>query len=73
MFKSMFAVLFAPPACFAIPPNAPAIRKMKSIIVIFSFPIPLAQILIFSSKFSERFCSIATISARINATTTDIM
>ena len=42
--SSIFAVLDAPPASLAIPLNAPAIRKMKSIITMLSSPIPLAQI-----------------------------
>ena len=43
MLRSRLAVLAAPPACWAIPPNAPAARKMKSMIVMLSSPMPLAQ------------------------------
>ena len=73
ILSNKFAVLSAPPASFAIPLKAPATRKIKSIIVIFSSPIPFAQILIFSSKETVLFCNNATIRAITNATTTDII
>ena len=45
-----FAVLEAPPAALARPLKAPAIRKIKSMIVMLSSPIPSAQMWIFSSN-----------------------
>ncbi len=42
-----FAVLAAPPAAFAMPPNMPANRKMKIMMVMLSSPMPLAQRWIF--------------------------
>ena len=73
MMSSMrFAVLDAPPAALARPLNAPAIRKMNSIMTILSSPMPCAQRCIFSLKLSSRPCANATISARPNATTTEI-
>ena len=68
-----FAMLTAPPASLAMPLNAPAIRKMNSMIVILSSPIPWEQMWIFSLKESDRFCIIATMSAIEKATTTDMM
>ncbi len=43
IFSSIFAVLDAPPASLAMPLNAPAIRKINSIIVMLSSPMPFAQ------------------------------
>ena len=71
MLSKRFAVLDAPPASLAIPLNAPAIRKIKSMIVILSSPIPFAQLLIFSSNVRFRFCKNATISAMEKARTTE--
>ena len=73
MLSSRFAVLEAPPACWAIPPNAPAARKINSMIVMLSSPIPLAQMWIFWSKSSDLFCMKATIRAIEKATTTDMI
>ena len=71
MLRSRLAVLEAPPASEAIPLNAPAIRKINSMITMLSSPIPLAQIWIFSSKDSFLFCKNAAIRAIENASTTD--
>ena len=70
MSSSRFAVLSAPPAALAMPENAPAIRKMKSMMTMLSSPMPRAHTWIFSSKDSERFCRNATTSAMTKATTT---
>ena len=70
--RSMFAVLSAPPEALATPLNAPASRKMNSMIVILSSPMPFAQAVIFSLNESSGFCTNATASATMNATTTDI-
>ena len=66
------AVLDAPPAVLASPLNAPAIKKMNSMMTILSSPMPFAQTEIFSLKLSERFWKKATISEIPNATTTDM-
>ena len=71
MLSSRLAVLEAPPASDAIPLKAPAIRKMNSMITMLSSPIPRAQIWIFSSKDSFRFCIKAAIRAMEKASTTD--
>ena len=72
MERNRFAVLEAPPAALAMPLNIPAIRKMNSMIVMLSSPMPWAQAWIFSSKLRARFCRNATISAMLKATTTDM-
>ena len=71
-FSSMLAVLDAPPLSLAIPEKAPASRKINSIIVMLSSPIPLAQAWIFALKSSSLFCMNATVTAIMKATTTDI-
>ena len=71
--SSRFAALVAPPAPCATPLNAPAIRKMNSIVVMFSSPMLVAQIFIFSSKSRSLFCMKATTRPNMNATTADIM
>ena len=68
-----FAVLAAPPAAFAMPPNMPANRKMKIMMVMLSSPMPFAQRWIFSSKVRLRSCAMAVIHAMVNARTTDMM
>ncbi len=55
MFKSICAVLAAPPASLAIPLNAPASRKMNSMIVMLSSPMPFAHAVIFSLNDSSLF------------------
>ena len=71
-FSSRWAVLSTPPAALAIPLKAPAIRKIKSMMVMFTSPILLAQSCILSTKRRLRFCIKATIKARPKATTTDM-
>ena len=72
MSSSIYAVLSAPPDAFATPEKAPARRKMNSMIVMLSSPIPFAQAVIFSSKGRSLFCTKATARAIMNATTTDV-
>ena len=72
-YNRRFAVLSAPPAAEAIPPKAPAIKKINNMIVILSSPIPCALKWIFSSKERPLFCTKATISATEKATTTDMI
>ena len=73
MLSSMFAVLTAPPVAEAIPLNAPASRKISSMMVMLVSPIPFAHISIFLSKDRLRFCIKATTSAIPKDTTTDVM
>ena len=70
--SSMFAVLSTPPAALAMPENAPAMRKINSMMVMLSSPMPWAQKWIFSSKLTRRFWQNATIKAMANATTTEM-
>ena len=55
MLSSMFAVDVTPPAACAMPLKAPANRKMNSMIVMLSSPMPWAQTWIFSLKGSFGF------------------
>ena len=71
--KSRLAVLTAPPAALAMPLKAPASRKMKSMMVMLSSPMPWAQRWIFSSKERVRFWARAAMRAMEKATTTDMM
>ena len=61
-------VLSTPPAAVTAPENAPAQRKMRLMVMIFSSPTPCAMIFTFSSKLTFRFCRNATNSAIRNAT-----
>ena len=61
-------VLSAPPAALTIPENAPAARKMRHIVMMFSSASPRAMTLTFSSKLRARFCRKATNSAIRNPT-----
>ena len=72
ILRSRLAVLAAPPAAFARPPKAPAIKNIKSMMTILSSPIPFAQTFIFLSNESFLFCKNATIKASPKATTTDM-
>ena len=56
-------VLSAPPAAVTAPEKAPAHRKIRLIVMIFSSPTPFVITLIFSSKFNAGFWKNATISA----------
>ena len=66
--KPKLTVLSTPPAAVTAPENAPAHRKIKLIVMIFSFPTPLEIIEIFSSKLNPLFWQNATNKAIRNAT-----
>ena len=61
-------VLSTPPAAVTIPENAPATRKIRTIVMIFTSPAPFAIICSFSSNGSFLFCSRATNRAIRKAT-----
>ena len=65
-------VLSAPPAAVTVPEKAPAARKIRHMVTIFSSPTPAAMIFSFSSKDRLRFWRNATIRAIRNATTAGI-
>ena len=71
--KPKLTVLDTPPAAVTAPENAPAHKKIKLIVMMFSSPTPLAMTLIFSSKDNPRFCENATASAIKNATIAGII
>ena len=66
--RPRFTVLSTPPAALTAPENAPAQRKIRLMVMIFSSPTPFAMILTFSSKLTFLFCKNATNSAIRNAT-----
>ena len=66
-------VLSTPPAALTEPEKAPAARKIRHMVMMFSSPTPAAASLIFSANFSSRFCAKATTSAIRNATMAGIL
>ena len=71
--RPKLTVLSTPPAAFTAPENAPAQRKIRLIVIIFSSPTPFEMILIFSSNANDLFCINATANAIKNATIAGII
>ena len=63
MESPKLTVLSTPPDALTVPENAPAHRKIKHIVIIFSSPTPLAISFNFSPKETFRFCKNATHNA----------
>ena len=63
MDSPRFTVLSTPPAALMVPEKAPAARKIKHMVTIFSSPMPLEIMVILSAKRTRRFCINATIKA----------
>ena len=55
-FNPKFTVCSTPPAADTAPENAPAVRKIRHMVIIFSSASPLAMTVIFSENESVRVC-----------------